>query len=215
MKRMNGDSPEHRRGYSSGRPAPSAIRAARRFPRLFPTGPAQPKPPGRTRDLSGSDLLLSCVMGSSTTAERRRLAIAAPPMSPSAVSTASASAIFALSRLNSPRRTIAAYASSRTSPPATQHSLPSRRYPLLGRDFHPLDHISFRDALTGADFPVSGDHLFRSATRVLPLSVKRRTLIQACSNSEICMCPRNSVTATPGTANERGGLPAAFESPDC
>src|SRR5271166_2378563 len=33
-------------------------------------------------------------MGSSTTAERRRLAITAPHMSPSAVSTASASAIF-------------------------------------------------------------------------------------------------------------------------
>jgi hypothetical protein len=55
---------------------------------------------------------------------------------------------FVLSRLNSPPHTIAVYASPRTSPPATQHSLPSRRYPLLGRDFHPLDHISFPDALT-------------------------------------------------------------------
>jgi hypothetical protein len=58
---------------------------------------------------------------------------------------------FALSRLNSPPHTIAVYASSRPSPPAMQHSLPSRRYPLLGRDFHPLDHISFPDALTLAD----------------------------------------------------------------
>src|SRR5208283_3634093 len=55
---------------------------------------------------------------------------------------------FVLSRLNSPPHTIAVYASSRTSPTATQHSLPSRRYPLLGRDLHPLDHISFPDALT-------------------------------------------------------------------
>ncbi len=106
-------------------------------------------------------------MGSSTTAERRRLAIPAPHVSPSAVSTASASAIFALSRLNNPPHTIAVYASPRTSPPATQHSLPSRRYPLLGRDFHPLDHSSFPDALTFAYFPVVGDHpggdrLFRS-----------------------------------------------------
>ena len=52
-----------------------------------------PRPPGRTRDLSGSDVLPSCVMGSSTTAERQRLAIAALPMLPSALSTASASAM--------------------------------------------------------------------------------------------------------------------------
>ena len=53
----------------------------------------RPRPPGRTRDLPGSDGLLSCVMGSSTTAERRRLAVTAPPLLPSALSTASASAI--------------------------------------------------------------------------------------------------------------------------
>ena len=53
-----------------------------------------------------------------------------------------------LSRLNSPPRTIAVYASRPPSPTTVQHSLPSRRYPLLGRDFHPLDHISFPDALT-------------------------------------------------------------------
>ncbi len=40
-----------------------------------------------------SDALPSCVMGSSTRAERQRLAVPAPPMSPSAVSTASASAV--------------------------------------------------------------------------------------------------------------------------
>ncbi len=53
----------------------------------------RPRPPGRTRDLSGSDVLPSCVTGSSTTAERQRLAIAAQPMLPSALSTASASAM--------------------------------------------------------------------------------------------------------------------------
>jgi hypothetical protein len=51
------------------------------------------RPPGRTRDLSGSDVLHSCVTGSSTTAERQRLAVAALPMLPSALSTASASAM--------------------------------------------------------------------------------------------------------------------------
>jgi hypothetical protein len=53
----------------------------------------RPRPPGRTRDLPGSDGLLLCVMGSSTTAERRRLAVTALPLLPSALSTASASAI--------------------------------------------------------------------------------------------------------------------------
>ncbi len=53
----------------------------------------RPRPPGRTRDLSGSDVLPSCVTGSSTTAERQRLAIAALPMLPSALSTTSASAM--------------------------------------------------------------------------------------------------------------------------
>src|SRR5439155_26479651 len=39
---------------------------------------------------------------------------------------------------------IAVYASSPLSPAATQHSLPSRRYPLLGPDFHRLDRTSLR-----------------------------------------------------------------------
>jgi hypothetical protein len=72
---------------------------------------------------------------------------------------------FVLSRLNSPPHTIAVYASPRTSPPATQHSLPSRRYPLLGRDFHPLDHISFPDALTLASILYSLCEEYHSAAR--------------------------------------------------
>ena len=67
----------------------------------------------------------------------------APHMSPSALSTASASARLCLSRLNSPPRTIAVYASRRSSPSAPQHSLPSARYGLLGPDLHRLDTASF------------------------------------------------------------------------
>src|SRR5262249_58933188 len=39
---------------------------------------------------------------------------------------------------------IAVYASRPLSPVATQHSLPSGRYPLLGPDLHRLDRTSLR-----------------------------------------------------------------------
>src|SRR5262249_44371811 len=49
-----------------------------------------------------------------------------------------------LSWLNPTPHAIAAYASRPLSPVATQHSLPSGRYPLLGPDFHRLDRTSLR-----------------------------------------------------------------------
>src|SRR6201981_1362994 len=60
-----------------------------------------------------------------------------------------------LSRLNPTPHAIAVYASSPLSPVATQHSLPSGRYPLLGPDFHRPDRTSLRlahsfDHLLGA-----------------------------------------------------------------
>src|SRR5262252_8249372 len=60
-----------------------------------------------------------------------------------------------LSRLNPTPHAIAVYASQPLSPVATQHSLPSGRYPLLGPDFHRLDRTSLRlahsfDQLVGA-----------------------------------------------------------------
>src|SRR6516164_6900257 len=60
-----------------------------------------------------------------------------------------------LSRLNPTPHAIAVYASSPLSPVATQHSLPSGRYPLLGPDFHRPDRTSLRlahsfDHLVGA-----------------------------------------------------------------
>src|SRR5215475_6037903 len=60
-----------------------------------------------------------------------------------------------LSWLNPTPHAIAVYASRPLSPVATQHSLPSGRYPLLGPDFHRLDRTSLRlahslDHLIGA-----------------------------------------------------------------
>src|SRR5678816_1548336 len=48
-----------------------------------------------------------------------------------------------LSRLNPTPHAIAVYASRPLSPVATQYSLPSGRYSLLGPDFHRLDRASF------------------------------------------------------------------------
>src|ERR1700749_2591802 len=49
-----------------------------------------------------------------------------------------------LSRLNPTPHAIAVYASQPLSPAATQHSLPSGRYALLGPVFHRLDRTSLR-----------------------------------------------------------------------
>src|SRR5437667_9152787 len=67
-----------------------------------------------------------------------------------------------LSWLNPTPHTIAVYASSPLSPAATQHSLPSGRYPLLGPDFHRLDRTSLRlahslDHLGGERKQIVGD----------------------------------------------------------
>src|SRR6516164_10427823 len=67
-----------------------------------------------------------------------------------------------LSRLNPTPHAIAVYASRPLSPVATQHSLPSGRYPLLGPDFHRLDRTSLRrahslDHLVGAGEPCRWD----------------------------------------------------------
>src|SRR5262249_50292506 len=60
-----------------------------------------------------------------------------------------------LSWLNPTPHAIVVYASRPLSPVATQHSLPSGRYSLLGPDFHRLDRTSLRlahsfDHLVGA-----------------------------------------------------------------
>jgi hypothetical protein len=69
--------------------------------------------------------------------------ITAPHMLPSTLLTASASASFCLSRLNSPPRRIVVYASRSSSPTTPQHSLPGARYGLPGPVLHRQDRASF------------------------------------------------------------------------
>src|ERR1700756_1421548 len=63
-----------------------------------------------------------------------------------------------LSRLNPTPHAIAVYASSPLSPVATQHSLPSGRYPLLGPDFHRPDRTSLRLAHSFDHLVGAGEH---------------------------------------------------------
>src|SRR6516164_6023568 len=78
-----------------------------------------------------------------------------------------------LSGLNPTPHAIAVYASSPLSPVATQHSLPSGRYSLLGPDFHRLDRTSLRLAHSFDDLVGAGEkrrrHSRPSALAVLRL----------------------------------------------
>src|SRR6266403_4783181 len=87
--------------------------------------------------------------------------IAVPHMLPSSECKPSAPAMSDLSWLTPTPHAIAVYASHPLSPVATQHSLPSGRYSLLGPDLHRLDRTSLRlahsfDHLVGAQQKDSG-----------------------------------------------------------
>jgi hypothetical protein len=64
-------------------------------------------------------------------------------MLPSTKRSVSASASSRISWLNPAPHALVVYASPQPSPTDVQHSLPGGRYPLPGRDFHPLEHASF------------------------------------------------------------------------
>jgi hypothetical protein len=80
-----------------------------------------------------------------------------------------------LSWLNPTPHAIAVYASSPLSPAATQHSLPSRRYPLLGPDLHRLDRTSLRLAHSLHHLVGAGEKRRRNfeALGIAPLTYQR------------------------------------------
>src|SRR6516164_10244281 len=80
-----------------------------------------------------------------------------------------------LSWLNPTPHAIAVYASQPLSPLATQHSLPSGRYSLLGPDLHRLDRTSFAwrtHSMTSSARPINGNGIVKpSALAVFRLII--------------------------------------------
>ena len=113
-----------------------------------------------------------------------------------------------LSRLNPTPHAIAVYASSPLSPVATQHSLPSGRYPLLGPDFHRPDRTSLRlahsfDHLVGHHFASAESQLrdVEEAARGLALKISdlaREGQSHSSSDRRLSANSRNSKIADRG-----------------
>src|SRR6516164_10660849 len=84
-----------------------------------------------------------------------------------------------LSGLNPTPHAIAVYASSPLSPVATQHSLPSGRYPLLGPDFHRPDRTSLRLAHSFDHLVSAGEHARRDVEteRLGGLEIEHRLVL--------------------------------------
>src|SRR5216684_7643519 len=76
--------------------------------------------------------------------------------------------MYDLSWLNPTPHAIAVYASQPLSPVATQHSLPSGRYALLGPDFHRLDRTSLRLAHFAVGTRVTSRPPHRSVRAAFP-----------------------------------------------
>src|SRR5436305_15172870 len=98
-----------------------------------------------------------------------------------------------LSWLNPTPHAIAVYASQPLLPVATQHSLPSGRYPLLGPDFHRLDRTSLRLAHL-LDHLVSTGEKRRRPSRSFTTETLAKTIDQLdqhykCSGCNPGKCP--------------------------
>src|SRR5262245_17512240 len=97
-----------------------------------------------------------------------------------------------LSWLNPTPHAIAVYASQPLSPVATQHSLPSGRYSLLGPDLHRLDRTSFAwrtHSITSSARPSRESGKVRpSALAVLRLMISS-TLVDCCTGKSAGFSP--------------------------
>src|SRR5262245_16907369 len=89
-----------------------------------------------------------------------------------------------LSWLNPTPHAIAVYASQPLSPLATQHSLPSGRYSLLGPDFHRLDRASFAwrtHSITSSASASSVGGISRPSDFAVLRLITRSYLVGACT----------------------------------
>ena len=94
--------------------------------------------PGQTRDLPGSDAFPLCVMGSSTTTERRRLACGAAHVAFDGWKVSASATLRFRGSIATPHDRCVRFAAA-VADERTQHSLPGGRYPLPAPDFHRLE----------------------------------------------------------------------------
>src|SRR5215831_19033079 len=119
-----------------------------------------------------------------------------------------------LSWLNPTPHAIAVYASQPLSPVATQHSLPSGRYSLLGPDFHRLDRTSFawrtHSITSSARTSSEGGTSKPSAFAVLRLRVVSY-LVGACTGRSAALAPRRIRSAYPAASRYCSMLFSPYE----
>src|SRR4026207_2103903 len=97
-----------------------------------------------------------------------------------------------LSWLNPTPHAIAVYASQPLSPVATQHSLPSGRYSLLGPVFHRLDRTSFAWRTHSITSSASADRLGGTSSpraRALLRFMNRSYLVGSCTGRSAAFSP--------------------------
>src|SRR5215831_3537379 len=97
-----------------------------------------------------------------------------------------------LSWLNPTPHAIAVYASQPLSPVATQHSLPSGRYSLLGPDFHRLDRTSFAwrtHSITSSARASSVGDISRPSARAMGKLITNSNLVDCITGKSSTLAP--------------------------
>src|SRR5262245_440492 len=100
--------------------------------------------------------------------------------------------MYDLSWLNPTPHAIAVYASQALSPVATQHSLPSGRYSLLGPDLHRLDRTSFAwrtYSITSSARASSMGGMVRPSARAVGRLITKSNLVDCATGRSIGFSP--------------------------
>src|SRR3954451_23696597 len=113
-----------------------------------------------------------------------------------------------LSWLNPTPHAIAVYASWPLSPGATQHSLPSGRYSLLGPDFHRLDRTSFAwrtHSITSSARARSDGGTSRPSAFAVVRLMTRSILVGCSTGMSAGLVPRRTLSARAAVRRKRSG----------
>src|SRR2546425_5935970 len=113
-----------------------------------------------------------------------------------------------LSWLNPTPHAIAVYASQPLSPAATQHSLPSGRYSLLGPDFHRLDRASFgwrTHSITSSARSRNDSGIVRPSALAVVRLMTRSNLVGCSAGMSAGFAPRRILSTRSPARRHRSG----------